>query len=69
MQLPLPQRAEAALVFHDLVEVQPQEDGHPRLGELVVPAADEAPREGADEVEELVGLARAAVAEGEGSEL
>lgn len=64
--LPRAQRAKAGAVFHDEIEVQPEEDGHPRLRELVVSPGDESPRQRPDEVQQLVSLVVVAFAERQG---
>jgi len=61
---PLAQCLQKLLILHDQVEVQPQEDCHPRLGQLVVAAGDESAGKCTDEVQEFVG-GFVAVADGE----
>ena len=56
VRLPRPQFGKHVFVLHDHVKVQPQEDRHPRLRELVVPPLNEALRQRADKLEELVGF-------------
>lgn len=56
LPLPLGQGGQEGRLRHDHVKVQPQEDGHPGLRQLVVPALGEPGRQGADEVQQLVGL-------------